>query len=146
MAFLLLLAAAAIGAALTVQVAMNTALRAYAGTPAGATLISFAVGAAAVAVFLIATRQPWPSGRALAGAPAWAWFGGVLGGTYVLVTVVLSPRLGPGPLFGAIVAGQMATALLLQQFGVLGVPQRAVTPIQLLGVALIVGGVLLIRR
>lgn len=143
---MLLLAAAAVGGALAIQVAMNTMMRNYAGTAAGATLLSFITGALAVTLVMLLTRTTWPNAKELGGAPWWAWFGGVLGGTYVLVTVLLSNRLGPGPMFAAIVAGQMATAIALEHFGWLGVPQHPVSATRVLGVALLVGGVALIRR
>ena len=45
------------------------------------------------------------------------WCGGLLGAFYVGATIVLSPRLGAATLFGVIVAGQMATAVVLDHFG-----------------------------
>jgi bacterial/archaeal transporter family-2 protein len=142
---LLLLAAVAVGGALAIQVAMNTTMGTYAGGAAGATLLSFLTGALALALVMVVARSEWPSYRVVAGAPWWAWFGGVLGGVYVLVTVLLSNRLGPGPMFAAIVAGQMVTALVLEQFGWLGVPQHPVGVARAIGVAMLVGGVALIR-
>jgi transporter family-2 protein len=143
---LLLLAAAAVGGALAIQVAMNTMMGNYAAGAAGATLLSFLTGALALALVMVLARSSWPTPRLVAGAPWWAWFGGVLGGVYVLVTVVLSNKLGPGPMFAAIVAGQMVTAIVLEHFGWLGVPQHPVSVARAFGVVMLVGGVALIRR
>ena len=45
-----------------------------------------------------------------------------------------------------IVAAQTVAALALDHFGWLGLPVRPITLVKLAGVALIVGGVLLVRR
>jgi bacterial/archaeal transporter family-2 protein len=125
----LLFCALLLGLGLSVQVAMNTRMRGFAAGPVGAALISFAVGTLAL----------------LAEAPWWSWGGGLLGAVYVLGAVVLAPRIGPGALLGAVVAGQMSAALLLEHFGWLGTVQHPVSVLRVLGVLLIVGGVALVR-
>lgn len=142
----LLLAAAMAGAALTVQVACNTQLRAQLGSPAVATLCSFLVGSIALAAYLAAAREPLPATARLAGAPWWSWIGGLLGGAYVFATIILAPRLGSAPMFGAIVAGQMASAVVVEHFGALGVAPHSASWPRAAGVALIVAGVIVIRR
>jgi bacterial/archaeal transporter family-2 protein len=142
----LLLVAAAAGAALTVQVACNTQLSRVIGSPIEATLCSFLVGSLALAVYVLAAREPVPSAARLVAAPWWSWIGGLLGGAYVLCTILLAPRLGPGPMFGAIVAGQMAVAVLIEHFGVLGIAPHPASVARVAGIVLIVAGVVLIRR
>lgn len=146
MIFVLLLAAIAAGAALTVQVACNTQLRAELGSPVVATLCSFLVGSLALAAYALVSREPLPAGARVAGAPWWTWVGGLLGGAYVFATIILAPRLGPGAMFGAIVAGQMMSAILVEHFGVLGVAPHPASLARVAGVALIVAGVVVIRR
>ena len=48
--------------------------------------------------------------------------------------------------FSLIVAGQMIVTLVLDHFGFLGLDQRPVSLPRVLGVLLIIGGVVLIRR
>ncbi len=140
----LLLLAVLLGAGLALQVAMNTRLRGFAAGPVGASLVSFAVGTLALAVVLLALRGPWP-GQALGQAPYWAWAGGLMGALYVLGTVVIAPRVGPGPLLAAVVMGQMSCALLLEHFGALGTVHHPVNAVRILGVLLIVVGAALVR-
>jgi bacterial/archaeal transporter family-2 protein len=141
-----LLFAAAAGGALAVQVAMNSELGRQLRHPAAATLCSFLVGSAGLVIYMLAVRDPAPNVRALAGAPWWALCGGLLGAAYVMSTVVLTPRLGPGVMLGAIVAGQMVVALILEHLGALDVAHHPITLVRVAGVALIVAGVVLIRR
>jgi bacterial/archaeal transporter family-2 protein len=142
----LLLAAAAAGGLLAVQVAANSKLGLQLGQPVGATLVSFLVGSAGLVLYMLVARSAWPAPRVLAQAPWWALMGGLLGAGYVLATVVVTPRLGPGLTLGAVVAGQMIVALALEQAGALEVVRHPITPVRVLGVALIVAGVVLLRR
>ena len=141
----LLFCALLLGLGLSVQVAMNTRMRGFAAGPVGAALISFAVGTLALLALLVAARAPWPAPHRLAEAPWWSWGGGLLGAVYVLGALVLAPRIGPGALLGAVVAGQMSAALLLEHFGWLGTVHHPVSVLRVLGVLLIVGGVALVR-
>jgi len=44
------------------------------------------------------------------------------------------------------VAGQLALSLILDHFGVMGVPQQPISLPRIAGVLLVIGGVLLVRR
>lgn len=143
---MLLLLAILAGVALTLQVALNTQLRVAIGHPAVATAISFVIGTLVIAVYVLVARTPLPSGARAADVPWWAWLGGTLGAAYVLSTIVLAPRLGPGTLFGAIIFGQMAAAIVVEHFGWFGLAPHAASLPRIAGVALIVAGVVMIRR
>lgn len=134
------------GVTLIIQVGVNTALRNALGSPVIAGLVSFVVGSAAIAVYVLLTRTPWPARAQLMGVPLWAWSGGALGAFYVISTVVTGPRLGAATLLALVVLGQLATALAVDHFGWLGFPQHPLTLMRLAGAALLFGGVLLITR
>jgi bacterial/archaeal transporter family-2 protein len=123
---------------------MNTRMRGFAGGPFGAALLSFVVGAVALAAVLAAVRAPWP-GHPLVAAPWWTWCGGLMGALYVLGAVLIAPRIGPGPLLALVVMGQMSAALMLEHFGWLGTVQHPVNGVRILGVVLIVAGAALVR-
>lgn len=137
--------AALIGAGLTIQVGMNATVRAVIGSPLLAAIVNFVVGLVALAVVAAAAGSRWTPG-AISAVPAWAWFGGLLGALYVASTTVLGPRLGAAALLALTLAGQMASALVVDHYGVLGFPQAPVTPARLLGAVLLLAGVLLIMR
>ena len=139
------LTAALVGAGLTIQVGMNATVRTVIGSPLLAAVVNFVVGLVALAAVAAAVGSRWTPGTASA-VPAWAWFGGVLGALYVASTTVLGPRLGAAALLALTLAGQMAAALVVDHYGVIGFPQSPVTPARLLGVVLLLAGVLLIMR
>jgi len=131
------------GMAQAVQAAVNAQLRAAVESPLWAALISFAVGTAGLSVLVLVGRAPvpahWP-------ARPWVWSGGLLGALYICTAILLVPRMGAGTMLGLFVAGQMGAALLLDQFGFLGVPLHTASPGRLLGAVLVVAGVFLLRR
>lgn len=137
--------AALVGAGLTVQVGMNATVRFAIGSPVLAAIVNFVVGLVALALVALAGGARWAPGSAAA-VPAWAWFGGLLGATYVAATTVLGPRLGAATLLALTLAGQMLAALLVDHYGVIGFPPSPVTPARLIGTVLLVAGVLLIMR
>jgi transporter family-2 protein len=134
-----------VGAGLTIQVGMNATVRLTIGSPVIATIVNFGVGLAALVLLAIATGARIVPGSA-ASVPAWAWFGGLLGATYVAATTVLGPKLGAAALLALTLAGQMVAALIVDHYGAIGFPQSPVTPARLAGAALLVAGVLLILR
>ena len=56
------------------------------------------------------------------------------------------PRLGAAMTITVMVAGQLALSLILDHFGVMGVPQQPISLTRIAGVLLVIGGVLLVRR
>jgi bacterial/archaeal transporter family-2 protein len=137
--------AVAAGGVLSVQVGVNTLLSRQLGGPLQATLASFLVGSVALLAASVVQRWQWPSLARIGHVPVGMWSGGLLGAFYVVATIALSPRLGAATLFGVIVAGQMATAVLLDHLGALGFAAHPVTAWRIVGVLLLVSGAVLIR-
>ena len=142
--FPMLLAFAA-GMVMPLQAALNGQLRGHLGSPYAAALVSFTAGMAVLAALAVALRAPWPENPAA--VPWWLWIaGGTLGAGYIVLSIVLPPLLGVALTFGLIVAGQLAVSLTLDHFGLLGFVEHAINPWRVLGAALIVAGVVLIRK
>jgi transporter family-2 protein len=139
--------AVAAGAMLPVQNAINSRLRSLlGGDPVQASFVSFTAGAMLMALYVVGTRLPWPDAAGLSAIPWWAWVGGgATGILYMATTIWLMPRLGAAAVFTLVVAGNLLTALTLEQVGFLDVPARELSPVRLLGVLLLVAGVALIQ-
>jgi transporter family-2 protein len=132
------------GAFLPLQAALNTKLGKTVGSPLHASLISFLIGSAGLALYILLTRQT-ASLTALKSAPLYVWIGGVLGAFYVTATILLFPRLGPGLTFGLVVAGQMSLAAFLEHFDILVSQPHPISFIRVVGILLIIVGVILVR-
>ena len=143
--FYLLLALVA-GAMMPTQAAINNKMSTVVGSPILAAFISFLVGTIGLLVYALATGAPLGDIASAKEAPPTAWLGGIIGAFFVASSIVLVPRLGVALTFSLIVAGQMLITLALDHFGYLGLEQRPVSIPRLLGILLITGGVILIRK
>ncbi len=143
--FYLLLALLA-GAMMPTQAATNNKMAAFVDSPVLAAFISFFVGTIALFVYILLTGTPLGNLSAAKDAPAIAWVGGLLGAFFVAAAVTLVPRLGVAMTFSVIIAGQMIVTLVIDHFGLLGVPVKEVSIARIGGILLITAGVVLIRR
>ena len=143
--FLLLLALVA-GLMLPLQAGLNSEMGRVLKSPVYASIVSFVTGLLALVAYGLVTSLRWSDLRATVVLPWYYWLGGVLGAVYVYGLIVLTPRLGVALTFGLTVAAQMTFSLLLDHYGWLGVPVAPVNWLRVLGVALIIGGVVIIRN
>ena len=144
--YLYLLLALIAGALMPTQAATNNKMAAFVDSPILAAFISFFVGTVALFIYVLATGTPLGNLASAKNAPPIAWVGGFMGAFFVTAAVTLVPRLGVAMTFSLIIAGQMMVTLVLDHFGFLGLEQRPVTIPRVLGILLITGGVILIRR
>lgn len=133
------------GAATAFQAPINARLATGVGSPINAAFVSFAVGTVAlgVAVALLNTR---PDMTLVRGLPAWAWIGGLCGCIFVASAAWGVPRYGAALVITLMVAGQVLAGLALDHFGAFGVPRHPMNFGRLGGVALVLIGVLMVRR
>ncbi len=68
---------------------------------------------------------------------------GVLGASLVFAIAWLIPKVGAGPVMITLLAGQVLGGLLMSHFGWLGSPVQPITLTKLVGVAVMIGGVVL---
>ncbi|WP_411706786.1 DMT family transporter [Corynebacterium sp. LaCa78] len=123
------------------QSAINGHLGQVTGSPVSAALVSFAVGVTALVIVNIVLR--WrprierPEGKP---NPWWMWIGGVLGALFIFGNAALVPQIGTGLTVVAGLLGSMLGSLIIDH--VSGAPIKSR---QVLGIALLLTGVVLIR-
>jgi transporter family-2 protein len=142
----LVLLMVAAGAGLVIQTAMNASLGSALGRPILGATMNFIVGLGALLLFVLATRTPMPTREMVGHAPAWVWFGGLMGALYVATLTVAGPRLGAIAVLALSVAGQLVASVIVDHFGLLGFPQQPVGLVKVIGVLLVCAGVLLVLR
>ena len=137
------------GMLIPAQAAINAKMRTYVGSPFYSAMINFLVGfLALVTITLIFALLRWQSGtwRGAMGAPWWAWCGGFIWVTMVISGVLVVPKMGAAFFSVAIIVGQMAGALILDHYGLFGLPQRLVTPSRVFGVLFLLLGIWFVQR
>ena len=143
--FFIILAVVA-GMMMPTQAAINNKLADSVNSPILSAFISFAVGTVALFLYILATGIPLGNLFLAKNAPLIAWIGGILGAIFVASTIILVPRIGVALTFSLIIAGQMLVTLIIDHFGVLGVPEKPINLMRVLGATLITIGVVLIRK
>jgi transporter family-2 protein len=143
--FYLLIGVAA-GAMMPTQAATNNKMAMVVDSPILSAFISFFVGTIALFVYVLVSGIPLANLTSVREAPAIAWAGGLLGAFFVAAAVTLVPRLGVAMTFSLIIAGQMMVTLVIDHFGLLGVPVKEISFARIGGILLITAGVILIRR
>jgi transporter family-2 protein len=118
--------AAGAGAGLAAQAGVNTPLRAATGSALWTSLISASLTVVLLAPALLLQRDTLAT-AGYARYPRWIWTGGIAGAAYVLAAVTL------------------ARPLVIDHFGWFNVPVHRLSAERLLGTALLVAGMALIR-
>ncbi|HRH19652.1 MAG TPA: DMT family transporter [Brevundimonas sp.] len=145
LAFAIMIIVALAGAATALQAPINARLATAVGSAVNAALVSFAVGTVAL-IGLALVLQVKPDLAATRALPWYAWIGGLCGVIFVIAATWGVPRLGVATTITLMVAGQLVLSLVLDHFGAFGAPRQPINLARIVGVALVVGGVLLVRR
>jgi bacterial/archaeal transporter family-2 protein len=140
------LLAIAAGVSIVIQQTLNANLRSALNSAAWSGFISYAVGLACMGLLALAFRDPVPAAGVAARIPYWALSGGVFGAIFIGLGIFLVPQLGAATFLALLVTGQMLGSIAFDHFGWLGLTQRPIDAPRLIGVALLIGGVVLIRR
>lgn len=135
------------GALLSIQAAVNGELGSAVNSPFTAAFISFFIGAATLIIIVILREQTFlPVKYPIAQrAPLWVWLGGIFGGFYVLINIFLVGEIGTGPTIVLVLFGQITGSILVQQFGMFRSAKHTIVPVQLIGLAVMLAGVVLIN-
>lgn len=132
------------GLGLSLGLVFNVRLSAHARHPVLATLVNF-VTALCVTGTLTLLGVLGPAGVPGA-APWWLFGGGLVGATYVTLTLLTARRLGVAISTAGVTLGQILGARIIDAFGLLGQPSRPVSGAALLGAGMLFAAVLLLAR
>jgi len=143
---LFMLLAVLAGATLPIQASINAEFAQRGATVLWSAAISASLTALTLAtVATLILHVPPPSPSLFATIPPWLWWGGFLGAVVLAIISWLPQRIGAATMIVCFIAGQTLCSLILDHLGALGLPQQGITAGRLLGAALIVAGVMLVR-
>jgi bacterial/archaeal transporter family-2 protein len=134
------------GASVVIQQVLNANLRSELNSAVWSGFMSYFLGVVCMVGLAIVLREPIPAAGVVARIPWWAWSGGLFGAIFIGISILVAKQLGAATLIALLVAGQMIASVTIDHFGWLGLPQKPIDLARLVGVALLVGGVILIRR
>jgi len=132
------------GGLIALQAPINAGLAKATGDLPSA-LISFLVGTAALLLIVVVSGKA--GGISHATDVRWYYLlGGLLGAIYVANALVAVGSIGAGGVAAATIAGQLTASVAADRLGILGLEQVALSPLRLLGVALLLVGTVLVVR
>jgi transporter family-2 protein len=129
-----------------VQQILNANLRSELNSAVWSGFMSYFLGVISMVALAAALREPIPSMGVISRIPWWAWCGGFFGAIFIVISILVAKQLGAAMLVVLLIAGQMCASIVIDHFGWLGLPQRPIGSGRLVAVALLIGGVVLIRR
>ena len=127
------------GVLLAIQPSTNARMAQHVGVLGGA-LMNFLVGS----IVLIALALVFGKAdlKQLPNASWWQYLGGFFGVFFVSMGIFIVPKIGTTAALGAIIAGQLTMAVILDHYGLFDLKQIAITPLRISGVALLALGTL----
>ena len=134
------------GSILPLQAGLNIQLGRSVQQPVFAAFASFLVGSLGLLVYLFFIKFDFSTVTQTKTVAPVVWIAGLLGAFYVAAVIIIAPKLGTALTFSLVIAGQIVVSLTFDHFGLLDLPVRPVTWQKLLGVALLITGVILIRK
>lgn len=146
MIFGFVLTAILIGCLMPVQASLNAALTKHLDSPYLASLVSLAIGAIAVSILVLVQGQSFVQLKKLSTVSPHLLLGGILGAVFVGSSLFFIPRMGATAMISAFITGQLLGSVLIDHFGLFGLPVNSIHPLRILGIFMLFAGVFLVVR
>lgn len=135
------------GVGIPIMAVLNAGLGARLGSPVGASVILFGVALLiALAAALVSAAMGGDGLRMPVAMPLAYYFGGAFVAFYVIAVTFIAPRFGVGNAIFFVLVGQLASAAVIDHFGLFGAQRFPVDSARIAGIALMIAGVYLARR
>ena len=135
-----------VGSLIAWQGAINAQLGKILSHPLQAAFISFLGGTLALAAALMLMQIGFPSFSVIRGVPPYLLIGGLLGAIFVTSVILFVPKIGVANVLIAAVAGQLVLSLIIDNYGLLGVPKQDISMTRIAGTLLVIAGLFLVNR
>ena len=139
--FLYYFLAFAAATAIAIQAPINSRLgQALMGQPLMAALISFSIGTVTLFILCLFRADFNNLGPTLLQQPLWKLTGGVLGALVVFCSALLPLKIGLGNFLFTVVVTQIIVALIIDHFGLIGMPTKSIDLWRFLGALVLLCG------
>ncbi|MCB1495965.1 MAG: DMT family transporter [Bauldia sp.] len=140
-----LLAALGVGGTVALQPILNAEVARRLGSPVVAAFLSIMVSFLLCSLYVVFNR-PTIQWAVIGAMPWYLWIGGSIGFLFVIGTLWIAPALGAATLFGAVIAGQMIMATVIDWTGLAGYQGHSFDPMRIVAILLVLAGVLIFQR
>jgi transporter family-2 protein len=139
----LMAVALCLGVLLSLQPGVNADIARRAGSPIAAGIVSLSISMALMLPVALVFGRLGGLGW-ITTAPWWIVLGGLAGTAYVLGGITIAPGLGMVLFIACVILGQAIGSSVVDQIGLFSMPQRPVNLWKALGLAMIIGGMVLV--
>ncbi|MGU3575097.1 DMT family transporter [Brucellaceae bacterium C25G] len=143
--FLIIIAAIITGAVVPFQAGANAFLGKNLGHPLWGTVISLCISLICILPVMVFAKVELPTFSNLVQAPRWIWIGGLVGVIYITGALMLAPKLGAAGFITAAIVGQMLASIIIDQWGLVGLPKKPISLNRVIGVGLIFIGLIVMQ-
>lgn len=134
-----------VGGLSAIQQSINGHLGTLLHNSSQAAFVSFLIGFLAIAVVAFFVDKRLPRLEDIKKANLWNGFGGILGGLFVLSTVLTVPQIGAGLTIMMALIGQIGGSMLVQQFGWWRSLHYNIRVWQVIGIGIMLLGIVFIK-
>jgi transporter family-2 protein len=135
----------AAGVGIPILAALNASLGQRIGSPVAAGVVLFAVAFGTALAVLVVTGGVGALAK-VPGQPPVLFLAGCLVAFYILSITFIAPRFGLANAILFVLLGQLVSAAVIDATGLMGLAARPVSPLRLMGLALMAAGVFLSQR
>lgn len=135
----------AAGIGVPVLAALNAQLGRAIAAPAAAASVLFLIACIVSVITMFAMHDSAALAK-IPSQPRYLLFGGVLVAFYVLSITWIAPRFGLGNAIVCVLMGQLISAAIIDQFGLMGAMVRQLTVLRAGGLALMAAGVMMVVK
>lgn len=146
MILVFILAAVVIGTLMPVQAAINAEFTRFLKHPYLAAIISLLTGALIMSLILVVQGFPTQEIKRLTEASPRLFLGGILGAIFVSSSMFFIPRMGATAMIASFITGQLLMSVMMDHFGLFGLPAQPVSITRILGVLLLFTGLFLVVK
>ena len=125
---------------------MNNALKKALINPWLSSVVSFLPIVAVLGIAMLCLPRPMPTLESVGHMPWWAPLGGLIGAFAVVAGLLFVGKVGAGAFAGLTITANIVMSLLIDQYGLFGMPSHALSIGRMTGAALMIGGIALISR
>lgn len=147
MKYILMAATFLVGAIIPIQAVLNARLGQQTGGAMMGALMSFITGTFCLILFnVMVNASALVNVRPIATSPWYIWLGGLIGAIFVAFITWVNVKQSFALTFALVVAGQIFISLLIDHYGLLGATVSTINLQKIIGAALIICGVILIKK
>lgn len=145
MIYFFIVLAILIGCLMPIQASLNAELTRQLNHPFLGAFLSLSLGALVVS-FLILFYGKFEEIKRVLQIPPHLYIGGILSAVFVGSSLYLIPKMGATALISSFIIGQLIASLILDHFGLFGLPHYQINFTRLVGVFLLFAGLFLVIR